>query len=181
MVECHEACKRRFNEGDMISDEYRAMNAALHKDESYGTSGSRYAQQILALATSMQTQDILDYGCGKSTLSSNLPFRISQYDPAIEKHSKLPKPADLVVCTDVLEHVEPEHLETVLAHLRELTKVKGFLIIATRPAKKILSDGRNAHLTVETPEWWLNKLWNYFKVVGFQDMNGAMLVIVDKK
>ena len=33
-----------------------------------------------------------------------------------------------------------------------------FLIIATSPAKKFLPDGRNAHLIVETPGWWKDKI-----------------------
>ena len=29
-----------------------------------------------------------------------------------------------------------------------------FFAISTRPAKKTLPDGRNAHLTVQSPDWW---------------------------
>lgn len=166
----------------MISDEYRAINEQLHiSSKDYGTSGARYASQIRALALSMQSEDILDYGCGKSTLANNLPFKIKQYDPAVKKYAALPKPADLVVCTDVLEHIEPEMLDAVLNHLAELTKCKGLFVIATHEAKKALPDGRNAHLIIESKQWWLNKLWDYFKIVGFQDMGKAMLVVVDPK
>ena len=35
-----------------------------------------------------------------------------------------------------------------------------WLIIACYPAKKILPDGRNAHLIVENPTWWLDKISN---------------------
>jgi len=166
----------------MISEEYRKLNAELHKsNEKYGTSGGRYSQQISALAMSLQTKDILDYGCGKSTLANNLAYKIKQYDPAIPKYSKLPDPADLVVCTDVLEHVEPELLGDVLDHLKALTKRKGFFIIATREAHKTLSDGRNAHLIVEDAKWWLAALWDKFKVVGFQDFGEEFLAIVEPK
>lgn len=166
----------------MITEEYRKLNAELHKtNEHYGTSGAKYVNQISALAMSLQTKDILDYGCGKSTLANNLPYKIKQYDPAIPKYSSLPKPADLVVCTDVLEHVEPELLGDVLNHLKELVLRKGFFIIATRPAKKILADGRNAHLIVEDARWWLAALWDKFKIVGFQDFGGEFLAIVEPK
>lgn len=165
-----------------ISENYRQLNSELHKiNEHYGTSGKKYASQIHALAMSMQTQDILDYGCGKSTLAANLPFKIKQYDPAIKKYSTLPEPADMVVCTDVLEHVEPELLGDVLEHLKSLVKKKGFFIIATRPAQKTLSDGRNAHLIVENAKWWLNALWDKFKIIGFQDFGGEIFVLVDAK
>lgn len=165
-----------------ISEEYRNLNAELHKsNELYGTSGKKYANQVHALAMSMQTQDILDYGCGKSTLAANLPFKIKQYDPAIKKYSALPEPADMVVCTDVLEHIEPEMLGDVLEHLKSLVKRKGFFIIATRPAQKTLSDGRNAHLIVEDARWWLNALWDKFNIVGFQDFKEEIFVLVDAK
>ena len=29
-----------------------------------------------------------------------------------------------------------------------------FFAISTRAAKKTLPDGRNAHLTVQSPDWW---------------------------
>jgi 2-polyprenyl-3-methyl-5-hydroxy-6-metoxy-1,4-benzoquinol methylase len=166
----------------MISNAYRKLNEEMHEAKPhYGVSGVKYANQVAALAMSMQTQDLLDYGCGKSTLAQNLPFKIKQYDPAIPKYSKMPEPADLVVCTDVLEHVEPELLGEVLDHLKQLTKVKGFFIIAARPANKTLPDGRNAHLIIEDARWWLNALWDKFKIVGFQDQIDQFLVIVEAK
>lgn len=166
----------------LISENYCKLNADLHKsNEHYGTSGAKYAQQVAALAMSMQTTDLLDYGCGKSTLANNLAFKIKQYDPAISKHAALPKPADLVICTDVLEHIEPELLGDVLDHLAQLVIKKGFFVIATRPASKTLADGRNAHLIVEPARWWLNALWDRFNIVGFQDFKGNILVIVEPK
>lgn len=166
----------------MISENYRAQNAALHKENPhYGTSGQKNAAQVTALAMSLQTRDILDYGCGKSTLANSLPFKIKQYDPAIPKYSALPEPADLVVCTDVLEHIEPEFLGDVLDHLQSLVKMRGFFVIATRPARKALPDGRNAHLIVEGARWWLNALWDKFNVLGFQDRGEEIFVMVGKK
>lgn len=165
----------------MITDNYRAMNVKKHQSPGYGIGGGKYSPQVLTLALSLKTEDILDYGCGKSSLANNLPFKIKQYDPAIPKYAALPQPADLVVCTDVLEHVEPEHLGDVLGHLKELVKKRGFFVISTVPAFKSLEDGRNAHLIVESAKWWLNALWDHFKVIGFQDMNVQILAIVEPK
>jgi len=165
----------------MITDDYRKLNEEMHKKPSYGISGQKYANQVHAIALSMQTQDILDYGCGKSTLAQNLPYKIKQYDPAIPKYSALPEPADVVVCTDVLEHVEPEMIDDVLEHIRSLTKRRGMFVIATRPANKTLPDGRNPHLIIENGKWWLNKLWDLFFVKGFQDFGEEFLVIVEPK
>lgn len=167
----------------MISEQYRKLNQDLHADNpNYGISGCKYASQVMALATSLQTQDVLDYGCGKSTLANNIPFKIKQYDPAIPKYASLPEAADMVVCTDVLEHIEPEMIGEVLDHLKSLVKKRGLFVIATRPAKKTLSDGRNAHLIVENARWWLNALWDKFDILGFQNFGGQeFLVIVGAK
>jgi 2-polyprenyl-3-methyl-5-hydroxy-6-metoxy-1,4-benzoquinol methylase len=149
----------------LISDNYKELNEKLHKtNKEYGKSGKHNVDDVLKLSRMLDTTDILDYGCGKSTLQQQLPFKIQQYDPAVPKYSKLPSPADIVVCTDVLEHIEPDNLANVLLHIHELTKRAAFLVIATRPAKKILEDGRNAHLIIKDMVWWLGVL----KECGFQ-------------
>ena len=108
---------------------------------------------------------MLDYGAGKQSLANAMPWvRIAGYDPAIPELSKPPMPADLVVCTDVLEHVEPECLEDVLDDLRRLTLKAAYLEIATREALKHLEDGRNAHLIVQPMEWWLPRIWQRFSL-----------------
>ena len=67
------------------------------------------------------------------------------------------------MCTDVLEHIEPDCVDMVIEDIFRLTKRAAFLVIANRPALRALPDGRNAHLIQEGPEWWLPKLWS----VGF--------------
>jgi len=108
----------------------------------------------MQIAQLLNTRDILDYGCGQRTLEQALGFPIRNYDPAIPGLDTPPEPADLVVCTDVLEHIEPECLDDVLDDLRRVTRKVGFFVIANRPAKKILPDGRNAHLIQEGIDWW---------------------------
>jgi len=152
----------------LITKEYKDLNAKMHEDKKgYGSHGQRWAQHILTLAKGMNTQDILDYGCGKSTLAANLPYDIKQYDPAIPKHSELPEPADLVVCTDVLEHIEPECLDDVLNHIYNLCKKGVFLVIHNGPAMKHLADGRNAHLIQKNEVWWLGTLLPRFELLTF--------------
>lgn len=164
----------------LITDNYLELNKQLHEtNKEYGVSGKRYALDIFKLAATLKTRDILDYGCGKSTLAMQLPYSIKQYDPAIKKFSALPSPADIVVCTDVLEHIEPEYIDSVIQHLKDLTKKIGYFSIATRPAKKTLADGRNAHLIVEKSSWWLRKLLDHFNIMNLQSTEGDMLVIVE--
>lgn len=167
----------------LISDEYQRLNSALHNTvPTYGQSGKRHILTLRNLCKEYDTLDVLDYGCGKSTLARNLPFTIQQYDPAIAAYSALPEPADIVVCTDVLEHIEPELLDNVLTHLASLTKKVGFFTASTRPAKKTLADGRNAHLIVESAEWWIEKIKHYFVITGITEMqNEVMLIVIPKE
>ena len=68
------------------------------------------------------------------------------------------KRCDMVVCTDVLEHVEPAKLDAVLDHIWRLTGRVAYFVIDTRPANAILPDGRNAHLSLHDHWWWIDKL-----------------------
>lgn len=104
---------------------------------------------------------VLDYGCGKGTLGNS--FReagldiVSDYDPAISTKSNPPRPADLVIAVDVMEHIEPDCLQAVLGDLARLTKKILFVAISTIPSKRFMRDGRNTHLIVEEGAWWRAK------------------------
>ncbi len=89
---------------------------------------------------------------------SSSGWDVREYDPGIIGKDALPKPADLVIATDVLEHIEPELLGNVLEHIRSLARLGVFLNIATSPAREILPDGRNAHLIIRPPAWWREEL-----------------------
>lgn len=135
----------------------------------------------MRLAAQVDTQDILDYGCGKSTLAHNMPFNIQQYDPCVDKYKALPIPAEIVVCTDVLEHIEPELIDNVLSHIAQLTKKTAYLVANTRPAVKKLADGRNAHILLRSPKWWMDKMFERFDPITFVNNEGNVVFIVKKK
>jgi len=164
----------------LISAEYKRLNASLHDDNaSYGISGQNWADKVRSLSAKIGTTDILDYGCGKQTLQAALTeFKLKQYDPGITGFDTPPQPADLVVCTDVLEHIEPDLIDNVLNDLQRVTKKMGFFTVATRPAIKFLADGRNAHLIQEPIDWWLPKFHARFKVRQYQDIGGAEFFVV---
>lgn len=147
----------------LISAAYVEQNRKLHASAKYGVSGRLSCDDVKAFAEQLAAFGMLDYGAGQGTLKAALVeagFKgpIEEYDPAIKGKDGRPKPADLVTCTDVLEHCEPEKLEAVLAHIYSLTKVAAFFAIATRPATKTLPDGRNAHLIIEEPAFWRAKI-----------------------
>lgn len=161
----------------LITPAYVEQNQQLFKVEpDYGTSGKTWAKYVRSLAPNPRS--ILDYGCGRRTLEQALGFPIQNYDPCIKGFEDPPDPADMVVCTDVLEHIEPECLDAVLNDLKRVTRKKGFFVIATRRAAKTLADGRNAHLIVQPPEWWLPKLQERFSVTGFSHLDIGLLIVV---
>ena len=156
----------------LITEEYRELNRKLHAgNKEYGVTSKYYANDILDMCNSINDQDVLDYGCGKAELSRFLPFKIQNYDPCIEKFSNRPRPANVLVCIDVLEHVEPECLDDVLDDIHSLSKKVVFLTVSTEIAKKELPDGRNAHLIVQDYRKWLSKLWEHFTMLNFSQTN----------
>ncbi len=168
---------------DLISSAYLAEQVQLHaKPKGYGGRGDKWTQGVLDLVARFEARSVLDYGCGQGALARSLrapiigadsitiqkmtatgpseghPFTVAEYDPARPGLDELPAPADLVVCTDVLEHIEPDKLGAVIDHLRGLTQKALFAVVATRPANKHLSDGRNAHLILKDGVWWTRTL-----------------------
>jgi hypothetical protein len=163
----------------LYSPEYAALQSSFHLARpDYGVSGAKYADQIHQMAQQLQTRSILDYGCGKCTLQKAIPFPIQNYDPFISEHSARPEPADIVVCTDVMEHVEADHVGSVLGDIRDLTKKAVFFQIATGPASKVLPDGRNAHITQRTSNWWLEAIINMsFDIKSFMLVQGGFVLV----
>ena len=136
----------------------------MHAQARYGKSGGKWWQHVAQLINDSRCKTWLDYGCGTGKLAKNirklhLPVTISEYDPGVVDKMTVPDGRfDLVTCVDTLEHIEPEHLDDVLAHLNALTGKMLFAVISTRLAGKILPDGRNAHLIVMPYAWWLSRL-----------------------
>lgn len=167
----------------LITEDYRKLNAQMHDEcEEFGAQGGRWATDILHMATEFTEKhgiapSILDYGCGKGTLKEALAgLDVHEYDPAIPGKDEKPDAADIVVCGDVLEHIEPDCLQYVLHHLQQVTKHKLFFCIATKPAKKTLPDGTNTHKIIQPAGFWLTALANFFNVDWFKDQNSTQLV-----
>lgn len=148
-----------FGAHDLTSKNYREQLRQKHSLMKWGKSGHSHAPEVLTFARELGAKSAIDYGCGRGTLKPAIPdLKTQEYDPGIAGRDQLPKPADLVVSTDVLEHIEPEKLDAVLQHIFLLSKIGAYLVIATRPARELLPDGRNAHLIVQEAPWWLEKL-----------------------
>jgi hypothetical protein len=157
-----------------ISRDYIYQNRLLHSmDPDYGLSGANYISRVRDLYHDIDARTLLDYGCGKGALGMALDFPIWEYDPAIEGKDRSARPADLVTCIDVLEHIEPEFLEETLQDLKRCTKKMCFVVLNTGKSGKTLPDGRNTHLIQQSMEWWLGRLSKYFDLLsaGVEEVN----------
>jgi len=140
----------------LITPEYLALNAELHRRvRTYGTGGHKWAPHVRRIVAATGAKSVLDYGCGKGTLRRALRgVKVHEYDPAVPGKETLPRSAGVVVCTDVMEHVEPECTEAVIAHLCGLATRAVFVGVSCRVGRKKLADGRPAHINVQPPAWW---------------------------
>lgn len=154
-----------------ISDEQLALNKELHRtNPSFGNrnqASGMAARLPLALHRMHQSglcTSVLDYGTGKGLLvdrlRSELPHNIvvDGYDPAVEKWSKKPASTyDIVLCLDVLEHVEMSSINNVVTDIGSMTHQFCYVVVDLQPAVKKLPDGRNAHILLAPVDWWVSR------------------------
>ena len=165
-----------------ISPGYLREQVRLHAEGNYGVSGARHAPAVEAIARLCKYRTVLDYGCGQGHLRAKCTIPIIEYDPVIKGKNSLPRPAELVVCVDVLEHVEPNCIRNVLAHLHSLTRARLFVAIALRESTKVLSDGHNAHILLLSPKKWRMLFAETgFAEIFWQISKGEMIGCMEKK
>lgn len=167
----------------LITEEYREMQAELHKNPEYGVASKFYAPIVDQVIGEYQIKELLDYGAGKCRLRDSLTHEVkyTPYEPSNPEWSNTPEPCELVTCIDVLEHIEPELLDNVLDDLKRCVLKYGLFTIHTGAAVKILPDGRNAHLTQEPWEWWQVKLLNRFNIIKHINIGNGIVVLVKIK
>ena len=160
----------------------------LHQEEGKfkGISLVPLVPTLMSLVKENNCKTLLDYGCGKAIpydkdrckeVDLRHPIQklcnlksFDLYDPAYEKYSTLPnKKYDIVVCTDVLEHIAEQDIDYVLTEILSHSKKIVFLNISCQPALKHFKEGKfkgkNVHISVFDPSWWGHKIgniWNKF-------------------
>jgi len=163
------------------SEEYLNQLQTYHrmKEYTWGTGPpivSKYPR-IFSAYERHECTSILDYGCGSGSFKKYLDrdVDVREYDIAVPEKSSAPDNADFVVCFDVMEHVEEDYVDSVLDHIRSLANRAAYFEICVWKAMAILPDGRNAHVTIKSHEWWRDKLDKYFDCDGLDQRPPAHL------
>ncbi len=169
-----------------ISTQYLAQQRELHKNPNYGVASLGYAPIVKQLLDETGFKSISDYGAGKCNLRRALhnlgksDFEYFPYDPAFPEYGP-PRPAPIVCCIDVLEHIEEPYLDAVLLDLQDITTRFGLFSVHTGPAEKTLPDGRNAHIIQQPSSWWLPKMCQYFEITHLQRVPDGFWVVAEAK
>ena len=177
-------------------NEYSGLEELLHSEAM-----PNYNHFIVKTAKNAfgEPNQLIDFGAGIGTLSlifrekyninplcveidkKNQEYHSQRKFQFFENLTSAPNNSDAIFSSNVLEHIEEEFLENVLDDLKKITIKIGFFTIATGPAKKILADGRNAHLIQKPTNWWLVKICARFEVEHLQKNPGGFLIIVKSK
>lgn len=158
----------------LITPEYQATLQRAHAyagEGGWGTSGGKYAgaSVVRLLKDQPEIETILDYGCGHGTLKNWVEDKgitdkkWTLYDPCLPRRSKRPVGKfDLVITTDVLEHVEETLLNNVLKDLRSFTGKFLYSEIACYFCGCIFihgpHPGQDMHINLKAPDEWKKRL-----------------------
>lgn len=146
----------------------------LHGKSNFG-SGATLPKVVKQILDTGEIKSFLDFGSGKGYTSAIIKEQyphidLYTYDP-VTSPIELPAQVDMTYSSDVLEHIEPKLLQKTLDDLFARTKKYQYHLIACHPAKKKLSDGRNAHLIIENPKWWKRKLQPYNWIIEHEKID----------
>jgi len=153
-----------------ISSEYRDALTEFHERSNWGVTGAIYGGPTLTnlFEAFPEIETILDYGCGEGALKKYFDDKGVQknwtlYDPGMPQYKEKPKGTfDLVITTDVLEHVEPHMMSAVLKELSEYSNDFLYNDIACYLTNKQFPFGpyigQDLHINLEAPDTWRKRL-----------------------
>ena len=139
-----------------LYDIYLEQAKLYHQEDKIwqGTSIINYIPKINQIIKDKDINSILDYGCGKARHHPK-EWNAIKYDPAIQDYQNKPQDKyDLVISTDVLEHIPVENLKQTIDEIFGYSNKWVFVSVCCRKAEAILPNGYNAHATIESAKWW---------------------------
>lgn len=156
---------------------YAVLQRQMHEAGNYGQWGDFNVEFVGRAIVPVyhnvrRPVSVLDYGAGSGALADELEklFRqisVTRYDPFAPRWRDGAEPGvhDVVNCSDVMEHVEPQCVENTLKYIAARTRFIATFSIGIEDAEKTLPNGDNAHITLRSPQWWARKLQKHFVVV----------------
>lgn len=154
--------------------------------------GELFADHFLSVAKPAPDQVCYDFGCGTGRGAAKiaghcrvigLDFTNNSLDEGVVgkfdfRQHDLTRPIDLPradfgFCTDVMEHIPPEDVPTVLLNIIEAAK-RVYFNISTVEDHFGAAIGETLHLTVQPFGWWREQLEALgFRVMGSADLDGS--------
>ena len=170
----------------LITPEYKQELFDLHAQALWGNTGGKYVGDsvVKILEDHPEIKTILDYGCGAATLKKFVEDKgitdkqWTLYDPAVKIYDKEPTGKfDLVISTDVLEHVEEIMLNNVIRNLQSLT---GKFLLSEIACYLCNSEfesgpyvGQDMHISLKAPDGWRLRLAH----PDFEDIESVSYVL----
>ena len=155
----------------MITDEDRKELLDMHSSTEWGGTGGVYSGDTVVefIKAYPEIKTILDYGCGEGSLKKWVEAagitdkQWTLYDPGVAEFSERPTGRfDLVITTDVMEHIEESMLDAVIDDLNEFTGKYLFNEIACYLARAFFRDGpykgKDLHINLKAPDAWMLRL-----------------------
>ena len=135
-----------------------------HKRYRYSGLGKQMPQLLeFIYLHELQEKTVLDFGCGKGGTMSWLQglypnITVKGWDIGTQKYRRRPRDTqfDAIYSIDCLEHIERADLPDAIVNLKRISGpgCAWCHIIDMTPAKKLLPDGRNCHVTLMTATEW---------------------------
>lgn len=154
-----------------LTGEYRLLH---EENYNYGSSSIELIEEVRLIIDYLKPKIVLDYGCGKGLLIKALldiypEIKFYGYDPSILEFEILPiERADLVINTDVLEHIPEDILPNVIEKISNISQYVFFNLHHTK-AQAVLPNGENAHCTIKDRRWYEELFRKYFGYVSIED------------
>lgn len=157
---------RQYSPGEFAVSEY-IQNCKPKRTTviDFGTGTGRAALALYNLGFDVAMIDIAD-----NCLDKDVADKLGRNLLIANLWDKLDVPrSEEGYCTDVMEHIPPEHVQAVIENILNLCNRAFFQICLTEDHfGKVL--GEHLHLTVQTYDWWREMLSGYGHILYEKDM-----------
>lgn len=155
---------------EMVDKGYKTSSGSDDQEDAFGDFELRaYREQLKKDMEKFNLETLLDYGCGGSDWSlkgfngdgksAKEYFGLKEcyrYEPSRDLDDR--QKVDCVVNFDVLEHVFIADVPKVIDNIFSFAKKLVIINVACYPARALLPNGENAHITVRHPIWWKSQV-----------------------